>query len=96
MSVDLTGALADAIAARVAAAVLAELPQATPSSPWMDIDEAADYARTKLGTFRQLVQQGKIPSHSTGRRLVFHRDEVDQALLGYARPSNVTRLRRAS
>jgi excisionase family DNA binding protein len=95
VSADLTEALADALAERVAAKVLAQLPREAPSSPWMDLDQAAEYTAIRRGTFRQLVQQGKIPGHKAGKRYVFHRDEVDAAL-GYARPSNVSQLRRAS
>ncbi len=86
----------DALAEAVASKVAASLPAPAPGSPWMQVEEAAEYSRIALGTFRQLSAEGKIPSHSAGRRRLYHRDEVDEALLGYARTSKVTTLRRAS
>jgi excisionase family DNA binding protein len=73
-------ALAEALAEHLAA----RLRFASGASPWMTTAEAIEYTRIPKGTFEKLSADGVIPSHG-GRRKLFHRDEVDQALLGYAR-----------
>lgn len=91
-------AFVDAVADRVVEKLRALEPAAAEGggSPWMTVEEAAEYSRIPLGTFRRLSAEGAIPSHSSGKRHVYHRAEVDEALLGYARGANVTPLRKAS
>lgn len=73
-------ALAEALAERLAARLRLD----NEASPWMTTPEAIAYTKIPKGTFDKLSAHGVIPSHG-GRRKLFHRDEVDQALLGYAR-----------
>lgn len=86
--------IADLVAEKVAARLSAV--GSGPASPWMTVEEAADYSRIPLGTFRGLSAAGRVRSHTSGKRHVYHRAEVDEDLLGYARDSNVTPMRKAS
>ena len=90
------GAIVDGVAERVLELLRGQQDDAGAGSPWMTVEEAAEYSRIPLGTFRRLAASGAIPSHSSGKRHLFHRAEVDEALLGYARGTNVTPLRKAS
>lgn len=69
-------------------------PEAT-ASPWMDFEGLCEYAKIPEGTLRKMTAAGEIPSHG-GRTRIYHRDEVDEALLGYSRSSQSTHLRRVS
>jgi excisionase family DNA binding protein len=72
------------VATRVADEVAVRIASQAPS-PWMAMDEAIAYTRIPAGTFRKWVAAGRIPAHG-GRRKLFHRDELDQAL-GYSTAS---------
>lgn len=77
------GSLVDAIVRRAAKLAVAELrDQAQPTSPWLDTREAAEHLRKPLGTFRQEVSRGAWPLHREGKRVYFHRDELDRARRG--------------
>ena len=56
--------------------------QDSAGSPWMNFAALVEYTSIPEGTLRRLTGQGKIPSHG-GKSKVYHRDEVDKALLGY-------------
>lgn len=83
----LVDALARAVAERAVELLHTELDQRTP---WMTTDEAVAYTRIPLGTFKQMAAAGQIPSHGEGRRNLYHRGEIDQWLLGYARDTDPT------
>jgi excisionase family DNA binding protein len=83
----------DGLAERIAERMQPALP---PPSPWMDFGELVDYTKIREGTLRKLTAEGRIPSHSSGRAKLYHRDEVDEALLGYSRRQDQSRLRRVS
>ncbi|HEY4280353.1 MAG TPA: helix-turn-helix domain-containing protein [Conexibacter sp.] len=83
----------DALVAAFAEAVATKLVTHNaggPPTPWMTTHEAIRYSRIPEGTFRQLAASGDIPSHG-GRSKVFHRDEVDAAIMKRARGSRTTR-----
>lgn len=51
------------------------------SSPWMDVDEAAAHIRAgSRQRIYDLVHAGALKPGRDGRRLVFHRDELDAYL----------------
>jgi excisionase family DNA binding protein len=78
------GATLEALAQRLAELVAERIPPAVEqhaSTPWMTTSEAADYLRVPRGTFRQLTARGGPPRHREGRRLYFHRDELDAWML---------------
>jgi len=80
----------DALAERIAA----RIPAASPAgSPWMKFPELVDYTRIPEGTLRKMSAAGEMPSHG-GRVKLYHRDEVDEALLGYSRRTRAPELRR--
>jgi excisionase family DNA binding protein len=62
-------ALADAVAVRVASRA---------SSPWLTVSEAASYLRCPESRLRKLVMLRAVPHHRDGRRVLFHREELDQ------------------
>jgi hypothetical protein len=70
--------LAGQLADHLAGAVLSE------GSPWMRFEEAVEYTRVPVGTFRKLSAEGTFPAHG-GKRKVYHRQELDTALLGLSR-----------
>jgi excisionase family DNA binding protein len=85
-----------AIAVELAPLLVEQLVIAgSPTSPWMTTVEAIEYTRIPAGTFRQLAASGRIPCHG-GRRKLFHRVEVDEAILGYRHRSELAELQRAS
>ena len=45
-------------------------------------DEVARKARTTVSTVRYWVKSGKLRGHRPGRRLLFHRSDVDAFLTG--------------
>ncbi len=51
-------------------------------SPWMGTDTAAAYIDGKVGRIHDLVALGKLNPRRDGRRLLFHRDDLDAYLEG--------------
>jgi hypothetical protein len=78
---------------------LAERLRAEPrgiASPWMNFEALVEYTQIPEGTLRKLTASGSVPGHSSGRAKIYHRDEVDEALLGYSRRAQSPQLRRVS
>jgi len=78
-------ALADRLASRLADCMAGQLglPALSEGSPWMTFEEAVEYTRVPTGTFRKLSADGTFTAHG-GKRKVYHRQELDSALAGYA------------
>ncbi|UTI62229.1 helix-turn-helix domain-containing protein [Paraconexibacter antarcticus] len=57
-------------------------PEGEPTSPWLTPDEAAARLRCARKRVYELVAADRLPSHRDGRRLLFHRDELDAYLTG--------------
>ena len=78
-------ALADRLATRLADRMPDQLgvPNLSGDSPWMTFVEAVEYTRVPEGTFRKLSADGTFTAHG-GKRKVYHRQELDTALAGYA------------
>ena len=68
---------------RLAAAIARRLEGklAGASSPWLTAEQAAAYIGAPLSRIRQLTMGGEIPVHRDGRRVLYHRDELDRWLL---------------
>jgi excisionase family DNA binding protein len=49
-------------------------------SPWLDVAEAAAYLRCKPQRIYDLRHAGSLAAHRDGRRLLFHRDDLDAHL----------------
>jgi len=67
--------LAERMADQLAGSALSEV------SPWMTFEEAVEYTRVPAGTFRKLSAEGTFTAYG-GKRKVYHRQELDAALLG--------------
>ncbi len=64
----------------VNAAVRAALAEQRPvdMSPWLNVDDAAEYLRTTPDAIRAMVRRCDLPVHRTAKgRLLFRRDELD-------------------
>ena len=46
-------------------------------SPWMTAAEAAAYLRCPVSRIRKLTAIRELPCHRDGRRVLYHRDELD-------------------
>lgn len=66
--------------AEQAAAILSERQAMT--TPWLDTKRAAAYLACSAGRIHDLVQLGKLEPRRDGRRLLFHRDNLDAYLNG--------------
>ena len=76
----LLDALAHRLAARVVEQMAGQLAASYKGSPWMTFEEAVEYARVPAGTFRKLSADGTFTAHG-GKKKVYHRQELDAALL---------------
>jgi excisionase family DNA binding protein len=47
-------------------------------SPWLSADEAAEYLRCPTSRVRKLTMTNEIPCERDGRRVLFHRDALDE------------------
>lgn len=73
--------LDDSAVERLADAIARRMP-AGNVSPWMSAEQAAEYIGAPVSRIRQLTMGGQIPVHRDGRRVLYHRDELDQWLMG--------------
>jgi excisionase family DNA binding protein len=49
-----------------------------PRSPWLTVEEAADYLRTSPGAIYKRIKRGQLPSHRPeGSPILLHRDDLD-------------------
>jgi hypothetical protein len=82
---EIPGAFLDALARRLAARLAEQtadrLTALHEGSPWMTFEEAVEYTRVPAGTFRKLSADGTFTAHG-GKRKIYHRQELDAALLG--------------
>jgi hypothetical protein len=87
MQVEVPDALLDALADRLASKVADRLaiPQLPSVSPWMTFEELAIYTKIAKGTLRKLGAEGTFEAHG-GKRKLYHREEVDAALLACPMP----------
>jgi excisionase family DNA binding protein len=52
------------------------------ATPWMTAREAAIYLRCPLSRVRKLTMIGELPHEHDGRRVLYHRDRLDQFVQG--------------
>jgi excisionase family DNA binding protein len=81
VAVTLPAADLDALESRVTQRVLERFETAV--SPWMQIDQAADYLAWPKKRLYNLVAGKEIPHHKVGNRLLFHREELDRWLADF-------------
>jgi excisionase family DNA binding protein len=70
--------LVDAIAGRVADLLTERLPE--QPTPYMKIEEAAEYLACPISRIRDLKDQGRLRHYRDGKRLLFRREDLDAAL----------------
>jgi len=70
------------VIAQRAAVIVAETVGET-RSPWLTVEEAAEYLRWSKNRVYKHVGKDGIPHRKHGRRLLFHRQELDEWLEGY-------------
>jgi excisionase family DNA binding protein len=87
LSADLVEAIEELVDERVAAAL--EPATDGSGSPWLDVDQAAEYLRVSTRTVERRVAGGRVRSTTIGRRRLFHRDDLDE-LAGAATREDVT------
>ena len=69
---------ADEIAERLAVHLEPMFPAIRAASPWMTAPEAAAYLRCPISRIRKLTSTRELPCSRDGRRVLYHRDELDQ------------------
>lgn len=63
------------------AAALVPAPEAVVS-PWLNVDDAAERLRCGKDRIYDLIALGKLHPRRDGRRVLFHRDDLDGYLEG--------------
>ncbi len=81
LTVDLVPVIAEAVAQRVfeMGATESRLPSSTP---WLSAEQAAHYLRCPVSRVRKLTMTDELPHHRDGRRVLYHRDELDAFIRG--------------
>jgi excisionase family DNA binding protein len=74
-ALELPAEAVEALVERVTEAVIERL--ARDQSPWLTRNQAADYLSLPLS---RLEKDRRIPCHREGRRVLYHRGELDQWL----------------
>jgi excisionase family DNA binding protein len=69
-------ALEDLVDERVAERL--EVSTVVDYSPWLSLDEAADYLRVSPRTLERQLARGRVRSTSIGRRRLLNRDDLDE------------------
>lgn len=62
------------------------------SSPFMTVEECAEYTRISPEALYQKVHRRQIPCRKHGRQLLFHKDEIDAWSIAQSKPVRVTPL----
>lgn len=64
----------------IVAAVREQLPDLIPASPWLTRAQAAEYLGVPVS---RLEKDRWLPSHRWEGRVMYHRGELDEYLLGF-------------
>lgn len=62
---------------------LQTVPETDEKTPWMTVQEAAEYLRWPKKRIYNLTNAGAIPYRKQGNRLLFHQGELDAWLDGF-------------
>jgi excisionase family DNA binding protein len=73
---ELVEAIEQFVAERVQVAVTADT--VTSASPWLGLEEAAQYLRISSRTLERRVAKGRVRSSTIGRRRLLHREDLDE------------------
>ncbi len=77
LSHDLAGT-PDRLAKQLAVHLAPLLAEPRTNSPWLNAAEAAVYLRCPTSRIRKLTSTRELPFHRDGRRVLYHRDELDE------------------
>ena len=75
---DVLGSLVELVAERAAAIVLEQLPIGSPSSPYLNVDEAADYLRCERQRIYDLLSARRLTKLKDGSRVLLLRSELGE------------------
>lgn len=79
LSPELVAALEELVDERVSERLGAQDANGNGSaSPWLSLDEAADYLRVSPRTLERQLARGRVRSTAIGRRRLVHRDDLDE------------------
>lgn len=83
---ELPDSVLNAIAERAAALVLESLgrDESASASPFLSVDEAAEYLRAKPHRVYDLLSSGRLTRHKDGSRVLVAREELEASLNGVA------------
>ncbi len=84
ISLQLTAEQLEALALRTAELVMERLRQPTPS-PYLSVDEAADYLRTRRQRIDDLLSQRQLTRIKEGHRTLIARAELEAYMRGETR-----------
>lgn len=73
-------AFVQAIAERVADLLADNLTEASPSEPWIGVEQAAEHLACPTSRIYDLVSQRRLAPRRDGRRLLFKRSHLDAAI----------------
>ncbi len=65
------------LAERLAPILASRIERDGQSTPWLDVDGAAQYLACPRSRIYALVSSRRIPHHRDGSRLLFRREELD-------------------
>jgi excisionase family DNA binding protein len=82
LAIAMLDSLAPALAERVAELLAERLPGTVEQSPWLTVNEAADYLRCTPKRIYDLLSQSRLPRHKDGSRVLLRRAELDAYLAG--------------
>ncbi|PWU23551.1 MAG: hypothetical protein C5B48_08390 [Candidatus Rokuibacteriota bacterium] len=85
--------LSEAVLVAIAVRVLELLPQPAPASPYLRIDEAADYLRCSRQRIYDLLSAGRVARYKDGSRVLVLRAELDELVAPALPPSPLHRTR---
>jgi excisionase family DNA binding protein len=91
---DVIDALEALVAERVREEIAANGPNGD-SSPWLTLDEAAEYLTVSVRTIERRIKSGRLRSTTIGRRRLLHRDDLDE-LAAATREDVIAKPRRTS
>lgn len=74
---ELVGAIEQLVSDRIEAVLDERAPNGS-GSPWLSLDEAADYLRVSVRTLERRIAGQRVRSATIGRRRLLHRDDLDQ------------------
>jgi excisionase family DNA binding protein len=80
LAADLLAAIEDLVDARVRVALA--LHEGNGTSPWLTLEQAAERLSVSPRTISRMAASGRLRTSTVGRRVLVHRDSLDQAVRG--------------